>query len=334
MKVGWVIGSDTNETAVILHTVNGGKTWSVQGENSQWQGYWGSDISAVDGKTAWAALTGTAGGKILHTGNGRDWYEQALPGGVGPIKQVKGLSRHIAWAVSLDGTVLHTVDGGRTWEVVPHPDVTIGQVNRMDVRGRRNADIRIVDEQGGRWGMIHSQDNGETWRREFVDYDPGPPVIPGLHMVSAHSRRVAWCASWFSGELFRTKDGGDHWESAGTISGPNDLDDMASPSSRTLWTVQNLSGNSGGRIFHVRLKKSGKLVVHAFDPTHQHIFEGISASNDRHAVVVGSRAVGVPESVPLGVIVKTSNGGKTWTNQPLPVDDVAFWKVSFVGAWR
>jgi len=61
---------------------------------------------------------------------------------------------------------------------------------------------------------------------------------------------------------------------------------------------------------------------------------GISASNDRHAAVVGSWAVGVPESVPLGVILKTSDGGKSWTNQPLPVDNVAFWKVSFVGAWR
>jgi len=56
--------------------------------------------------------------------------------------------------------------------------------------------------------------------------------------------------------------------------------------------------------------------------------------NDLHAVAVGSRAIGVDPSLPLGVILATKDGGKTWTNQPTPVDDVAFWKVSFAGARR
>ena len=334
MEVGWVIGTDPTQTAVILHTKNGGKTWTVQGDGTRWVGYTGYDISAVDGRTAWAALGGISDGKILHTTDGgKTWTEQAIPGGLGPMKQIRGLSRRIAWAASLDGTVLHTTDGGQTWNVVPHPEAPVTQVNRMDVRGLRNADIRIVDEKGGRLGMIHSRDNGATWRQETVDYSPGPPQIPGLHMVAAHSRRIAWCTSWDSAELFRTDDGAT-WTSLGTFSGPNDIDDMASPTGHTLWAVQNLSGNSGGAIFHLRLKKNGDLAVRRYDPTHQHIFEGLSCSDDRHAVVVGSRAMGVPTTVPMGVILKTSDGGKHWKNQAVPVSDVAFWKVSFVGAWR
>lgn len=336
LKVGWVIGKDTTDTAVILHTKNGGRKWTVQGDNTQWTGYGGNDISAVDCKTAWAAIGNGVDGMILHTTDGgRNWVIQAIPGGVGPVKQVKGFSRKIAWAVSLGGTVLHTVDGGQTWNVVPHPEAPIVQVNRMDVRGRRNADIRIVDHEGGKWGMIHSTDNGATWRKEFVDYDEPGGKIPGLHMVAAHSRRIAWCTAWSSAELFRTTDGGQTWKSLGTFAPANDVDDMASPSRRTIWAVQNIGGYSGGAIFHVRLKKNGNLKVRRYDPSnHTQVFEGLSCSDDRHVVAVGLRAFGVPTTVPRGIIAKTSDGGKHWKVQDLPVDDVAFWKVSFVGARR
>jgi photosystem II stability/assembly factor-like uncharacterized protein len=337
MRVGWVIGKDLSSTAVIVHTKNGGRTWTVQGDNTRWTGYGGNDISAVDRKTAWAALGNGSDGKILHTDDGgKTWVEQDIPGGVGPMKQIKGLSRHIAWAVSIGGTVLHTVDGGRTWDVVPHPEAPIGQVNRMDVRGRRNADIRIVDEQGGRWGMIHSTDNGATWRREFVNYDEPTQSIPGMHMVASHSRRIAWCMPWSSGELFRTRDGGETWSDIGYIShGSNDFDDMASPSRRTIWTVKNIGGDSSGIIYHVRLKRNGDLKIRQYDPSnHKDIFEGVSCTDDRHVVAVGWRAFGVPTTVPRGIIVKTTDGGKHWKVQDLPVDDVAFWKVSFVGARR
>jgi photosystem II stability/assembly factor-like uncharacterized protein len=334
LKVGWVIGDRDPGTAVILHTDDGGRTWAVQGDSSRWPTFTGNDISAVDAQTAWAALGAVAEGMILHTTDGgATWREQDLPEHVGPIKQIKGLSRKVAWAVSLWGTVLRTTDGGETWAVIPHPTAPIIRVNRMDVRGDPgDADIRIVDEEGGRLGMIHSANDGYTWHQEWVNY-PSMGGRTGLHMVGAHSKKVAWCSTWWSGELFRTRDGGDTWESVGTISGPNDLDDMASPTGHTLWTVQNLSGDSGGVIFHVRLR-DGKLVARQYNPTHQHIFEGVTCSDDKHALVVGSRAVGVPTSVPLGVILRTDDGGKSWTNQPTPIADVAYWKVSFVGAWR
>jgi photosystem II stability/assembly factor-like uncharacterized protein len=330
---GWVVGTDTAGRGVILHTSDGGKEWCEQGDRSRWMGYWGADVSAVDGQVAWAALEGPVTGMVVHTRNGgKTWVEQPVPAGVGPIKQVRGLSRKVAWAASIDGTILHTTNGGKVWEVVAHPSVPIGQVNRMDARGVHNSDVWVVDETGGRWGMIHTQDNGRTWRQEFVDYPPYAPSN-GLHMVCAYSRSVAWCAAWDLGILYRTTDGGEVWSEAGELSGPNDIDDMCSPTAETVWAVQNLSGDSGGTIFHARLS-GGQLEVHSFDPTHQHIFEGITCSDDRHAVVVGSRAVGVDPSLPLGVILATKDGGATWADQPLPVSDVAFWKVSFVGARR
>lgn len=96
---GWVIGYEPTDTAVILHTGDGGSTWVEQGDRSLRAGFNGLDISAVDAQTAWAALGSDTEGKILHTRDGGDsWMEQTLPQGVGPIKQIKGLSRKVVWA--------------------------------------------------------------------------------------------------------------------------------------------------------------------------------------------------------------------------------------------
>ncbi len=334
LRKGWVIGYDPTVTAVILHTRDGGQTWVEQGDRSLWAGYNGLDISAVDGQTAWAALGSDAEGMILHTRNGgKKWKAQRLPEGIGPVKQIKGLSRTVAWAVTMDGTILRTKNGGAKWKVVEHPGVPITQVNRMDALGPKTSDVRIVDEQGGRWGMVHTQDNGRTWRREWVDYADDDGSRPGLHMTCSHSRQVAWCTTWWSGELFRTTDGGDTWESLGMMSGPNDVDDMCSPTPDTLWAVQNLSGNSSGLIFHVRVQ-NGQVAVEQFNPNTLYIKEGVTCAEDLHVVVVGSRAAEADPTFPMGIILRTDDGGLNWTEQPTPVDDVVFWKVSFVGAQR
>jgi photosystem II stability/assembly factor-like uncharacterized protein len=143
--VGWAIGYRSDYTAAILHTEDGGNTWVEQGDPSLWTGMNGNDISAVDRWTAWAAVGSPGGsGAILHTVNGGEtWYVQSMPAGVNDVvKGIKGLSRSMAWAVTLGGTVMCTIDGGMNWFVVPHDGVAITQVNRIDAMGR---DIWIAD---------------------------------------------------------------------------------------------------------------------------------------------------------------------------------------------
>ncbi len=70
--------------------------------------------------------------------------------------------------------------------LVPHPDITINQVNRIAVRGKKRTEMYIADDEGGKQGMIHMFDNGASWRREFVDYDYDNN---GVHMVGAFPRR-------------------------------------------------------------------------------------------------------------------------------------------------
>ena len=331
-QVGWAIGWRSDYSAAILHTRNGGKIWEEQGDTALWTGLGGNDISAVDEWTAWAAVGSGdgGGGAILHTTDGgAHWRVQSLPEGVNEtVKGIKGLSRSEAWAVTLGGTVMRTLDAGENWVVIPHPGVTMKQVNRMDVKGE---DIWIADVGSGEFGMIHSPDSGVTWQQEHLsDIDPagGGPMA-----VSIVSSQVAWAAVRPEANIYRTVDGGDSWHlDAPDVSGPNDLDDVCSPNADMVWAVQNRGGASGGSIIRVRLV-NGQAVSDIMDPTGKYVYEGLTCFDEKTLWVVGFKAYGVDPNLPQGVILHTSDG-TTWTSQPLAVNDVSLWKVSFVGARR
>ena len=330
--VGWAIGYRSDNTAAILHTADGGGTWVEQGDPSLWTGMNGNDISAVDRWTAWAAVGSPgSGGAILHTVNGGEtWYVQSMPAGVNDVvKGIKGLSRSMAWAVTLGGTVMCTIDGGMNWFVVPHDGVTITQVNRIDAMG---SDIWIADFGSSDGAMIHSRDYGTTWRRELL---PGIDLLQGGPMgVSIVNAQTAWSAVKMNADLYRTVDGGSTWlMDAPAVSGPNDIDDICAPHADMVWAVQNIGGMSGGRIIRVYLSK-GSFISDIMDPmSGDYQYEGITCFDEKNVWVVGFKAFGVDPALPDGVILHTDDGVQ-WTSQTLPVSDVSLWKVSFVGAHR
>lgn len=329
--VGWAIGYRSDYTAAILHTANGGKSWEEQGNSALWIGLNGNDISAVDEWTAWAAVGSKDVGAILHTADGgATWDIQPLPAGVNDaVKGIKGLSRSVAWAVTLGGTVMRTLDGGRNWVVVPHDGVTIKQVNRIDAMGD---DIWIADFGNADGAMIHSVDFGLTWRREPL---PGINLVNGGPMgISIVNSKIAWSAVKLDANLYRTTDGGATWHmDAPAVSGPNDIDDICAPEADMVWAAQNIGGMNGGRIIRVRLV-NGKVIKDIMDPmsgTYQ--YEGVTCFDEKTVWVVGFKAYGVDPGLPEGVILHTTDG-MTWTSQTLPVSDVSLWKVSFSGAHR
>jgi photosystem II stability/assembly factor-like uncharacterized protein len=326
---GWAIGNDPDNTAVILHTGNGGINWEIQGDSSLWEEHYAADISAVDERTAWAALgpTTSEGGMILHTSDGGStWKVQALPQAIPEgVKGIKGVSRDEAWAVGLNGPVMHTADGGETWEIVPTPWITFRQVNRIDVLG---SDIWIADYGNGENGMIHSPDRGLTWRQEYL---PGVDANHGPMTASIVNTQVAWTSVNLQGELYRTLDGGLTWKiDAPDLSGANDIDDVCAVSANEAWAVQNTSG--GGYVMRVKIVGNDVTKSDWYFP--EYVYEGVSAFDEQRAWIVGYRGMTAPVELPKGSILYTSDGGETWVPQRLPVNNVDIWKVSFVGARR
>jgi photosystem II stability/assembly factor-like uncharacterized protein len=326
--VGWAIGTRNQDgSAVILHTANGGSNWDAQGDTSLWTGHCGTDISAVDHQTAWAALCGfdSEDGLILHTMNGGlTWAIQTLPGAVpGGVKGIKGLSPNEAWAVGIEGPVMHTLDGGQTWVIVPTEGIAIRQVNRMDVLGD---DIWIADFGNGERGIIHSADRGRTWRQEQL---PSVPAGQGPMAISIVNSQVAWTDVRQVGGLYRTRDSGLTWNiDAPDVTGPHDIDDLCAVNEDTVWAVQNAA--PAGIVLRVSLSGSQ---VDKKEWNLPYVYEGVSAFDKSMAWIVGFKGPGGNPSLPDGSILRTSDG-ETWTSQPLPVNNVGLWKVSFVGAHR
>lgn len=341
---GWVIGTKTGSTssvtvAKILKTTDSGLTWTLQTTPSAFTGMQGNDISAVSRNVAWAALGSAAdelnGAIACTTDGGTTWQLQNLPQTIvnRHMKAVKGISESEAWAVSLQGDLIHTVNGGSDWTLVPvrRADgqlIPMHKVNRMDVIG---SDIWIVNIMDGGQGVVHSADGGFTWRREFL------PDITDNHgplAISAFSSKVAWAAVQFHGNLWWTDNGGMVWnKSSKAFMGLADYDDICASDVNTVWAVVN-KGFGGGMAAKV-VSTGGEFTATEFNDGN-YMFEGITTVDNNTAWLVGMKSVRAPAELPQGIIYATVNGGKSWRKQSLPENgrDIDFWKISFVGARR
>ncbi|HHY57014.1 MAG TPA: hypothetical protein GYA08_16430 [Chloroflexi bacterium] len=331
VRVGWAVGNGDDGLPGIIHTTDGGRTWTRQATPVTTLGLDAGDISAVDDLTAWAAFAANPGVTfpyILHTRDGgATWITQTLPAGAGQgVKSVKALSRDEAWAATLDGVILHTTDGGAMWTVVPHPGVAITQVNRMDVIPPH---IWIADaaEHGA---IIHSTDGGATWRREVMT-NQGRDESPLT--VHAFSYDVVWASGTKSLSFFRTVDGGDTWEKVITVGGLDHLDDICGSSAADVWGAQNGDGVNGS-VHRVHAPVGGEVEHTIVTPPGMFGYTpgGLSCVDNRTAWAVAPKGVPPDPSKPTAAIALTTDG-ETWTQAVAPAD-IRYWKISMVGARR
>ena len=353
--VGWAIGTTSMQHpyyAVILKYNPATAKWNKQYQHPE-EGVFGNDISAVDENTAWAALNnnGDGGnGTILHTVDGKTWEAQALPdGGVTSIKGIKGLSRDVAWAVALDGTILKTTDG-QNWSIV-HPNtiydggLPINTIaNRIDAYGDKDVWIAFPHQgnigEPRRHSILHKYTSGNDWRLEEL-----PPLPPeegyGVISISALNQDVVWCARAASGCYdYRTVngggDGGTDWVEFKTpYGGLNDTDDICAAGRDSFWGIIN-NGNSDGYFTFIDVDGGPSM---KFQPEEgiKYVYGGVSCCGSNTAWVVGKyELIGDPPDAGNGLVVNvkkdpTADGG--WRVNTTFVDG-ALWKVSFVGATR
>lgn len=331
VRVGWAVGNGDDGLPGIIHTTDGGQTWTRQSVPVTTPGLDAGDISAVDEQTAWAAFTappGVAFPYVLHTTDGgATWMTQTLPAEANSgLKSVKGLSRSEAWASTLDGVILHTTDGGASWTVIPHPGIVITQVNRMDVILPH---IWLADaaEDGA---IIHSADGGATWRREVMDNEGEAESPLTVHAVS---HDVAWASGTKTLSFFRTVDGGDTWEKVVTVGGFDHLDDICGSSDADVWGAQNGDGVNGG-VHRVSAPVGGEVEHTVVTPPGMFGYTpgGLSCVDNRTAWAVAPKGVPPDPSKPTAAIALTADG-ENWTEAAAPAN-IRYWKISMVGARR
>jgi photosystem II stability/assembly factor-like uncharacterized protein len=180
---GWALADDgVAVKGTVQHTTDGGATWTAQTSVT------GTLLYAVDvdGHDVWVAGGDPSAGDLL--------------GG----ERVSG-----------DGVLLHSADGGATWETQwggGAADLRLSDVDMVDA----NVGWAVGDGSAAQKSIVlHTTDGGATWTPQ----DPGD-IHFDLAAVHVLDPQTAWVVG--DGEqILRTTDGGATWTStAGDVVGP------------------------------------------------------------------------------------------------------------------
>lgn len=240
-----------------------------------------------------------------------------------------GSAKH-GWAVGRWGSVLHTADGGKTWEKQNSGvNYTLSSVSFVDEKtgwavGDRGTIIHTADggktwekqkspvayflmgasfvtkEKGWivteRTNILHTEDGGKTWAVQFKDQD----FI--LKSVSFCDERNGWAVGEY-GFVYHTADGGTTWkhqagefgisDETGEVVGGNYLFDIVAVNPNTAWVVgiDGYVANTTDAGKTWRKQMTGVPKTHLF---------GVSVG-EKGVLIAGD-----------AVLLRTTDGGTTW----------------------
>ena len=199
---GWAVGS----MGTILHTPDGGKTWASQHEREDVNL---NGVSFVDEKNGW--IVGEFG-TILHTSDGgKTWVEQKPktlfaqkddPWADVPLALygVKFIDQSRGWVVGMEGVLLRTEDGGKTWMDLRSTYTVKTPFYAVEIKGNHGwivgeAGRYLLSEDGGKnWKVIENMIKTRFW----------------LHGVSFNTPEKGWIVG-ARGAVVKTEDGGRTW---------------------------------------------------------------------------------------------------------------------------
>jgi photosystem II stability/assembly factor-like uncharacterized protein len=200
-RKGWI----ATERTTILSTENGGKTWEIQFSDED---FILKSISFCDDLNGWAV---GEFGYIYHTEDGgQTWQHQAgyfdisdetgeMIGG-NFLFDVVALNPRTAWAVGIDGYVVRTVDGGKTWQAV---ETGIPRTQLFCIQANYNQPFFI----GGTGIFFSSNDQGVTWKSASFD----PPITYGwIYDISPRGAN-GFASVGKEGWVYLTDDQGVSW---------------------------------------------------------------------------------------------------------------------------
>jgi photosystem II stability/assembly factor-like uncharacterized protein len=239
------------------------------------------------------------------------------PTPTGTNAQLRGLSavsRQVAWASGARGTVLRTVDGGRSWQQVGPPDAATLDFRDIEAFDARTA-VALSIGEGEDSRIYRTADGGRTWTEGFRNTDPaafyncvaffdarhglatGDPVAGRFNVLSTSDGGRSWTHLPGSAAL----DGEYQFSASGqcvTVAG-----------SRDAWLATG--GSSVARVLHstdrgrtwtasetpLASSESAGVFATAFRTPHT----GIAIGGDYAAPTNGADALAL-----------TRDGGRTW----------------------
>jgi len=325
------VGIAVGAGGTVLRSTDGGLTWTsaVAAMSYLW------DAAFLDATTVVAV--GDSGAVVRSTDAGQTWQTVAT----GSTLSLQ----HVAFDAAGNGTAagsyqnqrLHSTDGGLTWTTLSGPT----QVEAIAYAPVGSGATAVAVGQGG--AIETSTDGGATW----VSRSTGNHQAMRSMAFASPSIGVA---VGNAGTILRSVDGGNSWTTIATPSAAVAMWDVAFATSQvgvavgdagTIWrsadagaTWSAVLSNFGEEFRAVRFSSAthgvavgaesievtndGGLTWHLASTAFLPEVQSVSFGTSTVGVAAGDGLVPGTAGNPSGVIRRTTDGGETWTNIPLP----------------
>ncbi len=206
------------------------------------------------------------------------------------------VSDQVGWVTGVNGTILHTTDGGTTWETQnSNPDQSFWSIFFID------------DNEGWAVGwstILHTTDAGQTWEKQIK-----PSYPADMTDVFFINHDTGWIVGTYK-FILKTTDGGNTW-----------VKKMHSfYQSYALWSVDftdalhgcAVGGKFGGDdIGLILTTNDGGETWSDQTPENTNVFNSVTFLSPDTGWVCGRH----------GQIMKTTDGGNSWTNHNVNMFD-------------
>lgn len=154
---------------------------------------------------------GSWGHVILSDDEGRSWRQAVTVPARSVLTDVAFVDETLGWAVGHDGVILHSADGGETWQaqrVAPDEETPLFSVDFEDAR--RGMAV-------GAFGLaLRTEDGGRTWERFSLHDEKGDEESDeeeeDLHLNQLfRDRDGAYYIAAEVGTVYRQEEGGERW---------------------------------------------------------------------------------------------------------------------------
>ena len=141
-------------------------------------------------------------GHVLLSADGKTWTQSPAPVRQ-MLNRVRFLDADTGWAVGHDGVIIHTSDGGKTWDLQHFDPETQQPLN----------DVLFLDPQrgfavGAPARFLQTRDGGKTWEKVAADF-----LELGLHLnVLQKLKDGTIFIGGEKGLLARSTDNGETWQ--------------------------------------------------------------------------------------------------------------------------